>query len=434
LVPKMGVNFGTQNGGQIWYPKWGSNLVSKMGGQIRYRFAYLRPGLQAFAVWQWWNYYLDQLPPGKIPLRINLDETSVCLFPGDCRGTIFVSNKRPRQEPVQRVARAKRRCCLTHVALICDDSALQPVLPQVIIGNEHTFLKASFADFKAACPANVRLVRQKSAWNDCALCASIVRWLGLALAPHMGRVQPILLLDAVRLHTAKNVLSACSRYRIWPIVVPAKMTWLVQPLDTSAFHLYKASLKRAYQRARGGSPNGDVSLAAFLACLYETIRSVLQGRRWASAFEQDGFGPRQERLSSYIKAQLQIDTPLQLSARRPAVEQLAACFPARAVVPVVALFRPLARAAVPEAVVLPPLAELGPGHVAADAGPGAALVRPGPADTDPEPRTRAQHRKAAAAKAAAASPAGGASSSSAVLGRTRAQSRLLRASASKAPP
>ena len=280
MVPNLGVKFGTPNGGQ--YCEIEFNLVL---------------GPQAFAAWQWWNYYLGQLPSGKVPLRINLDETSVCLFQGDCRGTLFVSSRRPRDEPVQKVARAKRRCCLTHVALICDDAALQPVLPQVIIGNEHTFLKAGFADLQAACPANVRLIRQKSAWNDQALCASIVRWLGMALAPHMDRVQPILLLDAVPLHTAKNVLSACSRYRIWPIIVPAKLTWLVQPLDTSAFHLYKAFLKRAYHRARASSPSGDVSLAGFLLCVYETIRSILQGRRWSSAFDQDEFGSHQQRLT-----------------------------------------------------------------------------------------------------------------------------------------
>ena len=95
---------------------------------------------KASASWQWWNYCCSQVPEGKSVLRINMDETSVCLWQGHRRGTVFVDRKRRRGERVvQRVPRGKRRCCLTHVALICDRSDLQPLVPQVVIGNLKTF-------------------------------------------------------------------------------------------------------------------------------------------------------------------------------------------------------------------------------------------------------------------------------------------------------
>ena len=109
---------------------------------------------------------MEQVPPGTIALRLNLDETSVCLFQGDAKGHVFANKRQYPDGFVQRAPRAKRRCCLTHVGLICDRPDLQPLLPQVIIGNERTFPKASFAALQAACPPNVVLVRQKSAWND----------------------------------------------------------------------------------------------------------------------------------------------------------------------------------------------------------------------------------------------------------------------------
>ena len=102
---------------------------------------------QALAVWQWWRYNGDQLPAGKSFLRINLDETSVCLFQTGGKGTVFVK-KSEGKKPKQKVSRGKRRCCLTHVGLICDTSKLQPVLPQVIIGSEATF-PAQAADLRA---------------------------------------------------------------------------------------------------------------------------------------------------------------------------------------------------------------------------------------------------------------------------------------------
>ena len=89
------------------------------------------------------------IPGNKQLLRINLDETSVCLFQGSGKGNVFVGKKR---RLVQFVQTRKRRCYFTHVAVICDNSELQPLLPQVLIGNERTFLAASMNGLRAGKP------------------------------------------------------------------------------------------------------------------------------------------------------------------------------------------------------------------------------------------------------------------------------------------
>ena len=179
---------------------------------------------------------------------------------------------------MQRVSRSKRGCCLTHIGLICDRPDVQAVLPQVIVGSGATFKAGGVAMPKSACPGNVRLVRQRSAWNNELLVAMVIRMLALALRPYFGEFQPLLLLDAVRLHTARAVLAACATCRIWPVIVPAKTTWLLQ-LDTHAFQQYKVYLRRAYQEARIKAGRSDLETSEFLACLYDTIRHVLRGRR-----------------------------------------------------------------------------------------------------------------------------------------------------------
>ena len=102
---------------------------------------------QAAAVWQWWSFLKAQVPAGKTFLRVNVDETSVCLFQGTAKGTVMARKRKfndatasdgPR-EPAQKVNRNTRKTCLTHVALVCDRPDIQPLLPQVAIGNEHTF-------------------------------------------------------------------------------------------------------------------------------------------------------------------------------------------------------------------------------------------------------------------------------------------------------
>ena len=84
---------------------------------------------QAWAAWQWWNYLCSEVSGDRVPLRINMDETSICLYQGSGKGAVFTSRKRPRREHSQKVTANKRRCCLTYVSFVCDRSDLQPLLP-----------------------------------------------------------------------------------------------------------------------------------------------------------------------------------------------------------------------------------------------------------------------------------------------------------------
>lgn len=352
-----------------------------------------------------------------------MDETSVCLFQGDGKGTVFANKRQPGGQPVQKVAKSKRRCCLTHVGLICDNPTIQAVLPQVIVGNFRTFLASQLAELQANCPGNVTLIRQKSAWNNSKLCAKIIRWLGKALAPYKGQWQPILLFDAARLHLSKKVFRACSAAGVWPVVVPAKTTWLLQPLDVDAFQQYKAHLKRAYQKARA-SAGGDLSVGQFLGCVYATIRRTLQGRLWARTFDKVGFGASQAKLSSFVERQLQLQGPVCIPALRPSEEQVAHCFPKGAALPMATLFPPRGR----------PVSRLG----ALEGGLGAALVTTDRPGGSAKPRGRylrlsgipeATVIESGGDRAGAASSSGGP-----LLGRTRAETRRLLSAAADRDP
>ena len=251
---------------------------------------------------------------------------------------MFVHKSRHRGECTQHIPRGKRRRYLTHVAFICDDAAIQKILPQFIIGNEVTFPARKMAQLRAAAPPHFTLVRQRSAWNNERLCATIIRRLGTVLGSHTGSLQPILLMDAVRLHTTRLVLSTCEKMRIWPIVVPSKMTWLLQPLDTHAFLPYKRALEDAYQGARELSRNGDPSIECFMPCIYAASRAVLENRSWCDAFNKNGFGLRQRGLRRFIFEQLGTRccvAPLE----RPSAEQVTQCFPRGSHAPIEHLWR-----------------------------------------------------------------------------------------------
>lgn len=267
-----------------------------------------------------------------------MDETAICVFQGGGKGNIFVRRTDPMA--VQNVTRGQRRTYFTHVAFICDQPELQPLLPQVLVGNEHTFQAGQMAAMQAACPPNVQLIRQRSSWNNSALCARIIRRLGETLSPYSATHQPILLFDAHRVHLTKEVFDACAAAGVWPVVVAAKMTAVLQPLDTHAFLLYKIHIQQAYQRARLGTADGTMTVADVLPCVCDAIRHVLQGNRWEHAFDRDGFGRGQGDISNRVKASLDIDAPPMIPAGRPTLEQLKVCFPKRASIPTRAIWRP----------------------------------------------------------------------------------------------
>ena len=207
-------------------------------------------------------------------------------------------------------------------------------MPQFIVGNEHSFLVRDVATAREGCPPNVTLVRQKSAWSSAALTARILRVLATtvrALEARLGRLQIVLVLDAARIHFAPAVLRACRDCGIWPVLVPAQLTFLLQPLDTRGFAQYNAHLKKAYQAARmvGSDASGDLVLLEFLPCVYSAIRYVLQARQWSLAFGSDGFGCRQAHLGTRVRTQLALGDRVDIASTQPADEQVKACVPRR---------------------------------------------------------------------------------------------------------
>lgn len=378
---------------------------------------------EAFASWQWWNYACGHVPACKCVLRINMDETAVCLYQGGARGNIFIGMA--DAAVAQNVTRAQTRTYFTHVAFICDQPRLQPLMPQFLIGNEHTFPARQMAALRASCPPNVVLIRQKSSWNNAVLCARIVRRLGVILAPFMAEYQPVLLLDACRVHLAKRVFDAAAAARVWVVVIAAKMTGVIQPLDTHAFLRFKLYLQQAYQRARLTTADGAIGISQLIPCVCEAIRHVLQAHCWGVAFDHDGFGPSQAGVSERVRRRLEVHALPDIPAIRPSLEQLKTCFPKRAIVPVKSVWRPF------DAPALAVRAHvLAPGHVVAPPAVWSAPLPPPPPRRSARlaPFAKAPEHSPPVAAVASPSPA-----SSSGLARARAAG-LASSSSVTAPP
>ena len=144
--------------------------------------------------------------------------------------------------------KANARGSLTHVAIICDDTLIQPTLPQFILGDHHILTVHSMKSRAQENPANVFVLRAKSSWVNTTICCLILETLRTCLRAKNIEKVVLLLWDGCPVHCHHLVWRAARKAKVLLCFVPASMTWLMQPLDVYAFRRFKAHIRKAYRQ------------------------------------------------------------------------------------------------------------------------------------------------------------------------------------------
>ena len=186
-----------------------------------------------------------------------------------------------RRDLVSHASRKDIRTAFTLVAFICDDAALQPRLPQVVLAPRGFVLARDAPSIAARMPRNIYVVRRRSAWMDLPMMIHVIRLLVEMLQPMLHAITPVLIMDACKVHFAEPVV------RIMLIIVLARMTWLLQPCDTHAFHRVKLELRSLILEERARAVNGSFDAVSFFECMFNAVRRALQGVSWPRAFYGD---------------------------------------------------------------------------------------------------------------------------------------------------
>ena len=179
---------------------------------------------QAMRLFQWCNYLADKVPAThKQPLYANLDETPIPVCFTHMRGNVIRADRhRAARQPA---TRADTRLYFSLVAIICTESELQPVMPQVMLVGDRALRKQDEAAVKASPPDNVYLLRRHAGGGNAHTQAEIVSLTKNALGPHLERYQVIWLSDACKAHMAPEVMAAIADAGFWYCVIPANLTW-----------------------------------------------------------------------------------------------------------------------------------------------------------------------------------------------------------------
>lgn len=276
----------------------------------------------------------------KIPLHLNLDETSIKLHLEVPHGLVTSrgrSLKRSKQL-CRKVAKDKTRAAFTYVAIVCDCENIQQKLPQILIVNKKICTEEAFKRITAQLPGHVVLWRRQSSWMQISNLVELLGVLAKALQPFQAEYQPILSLDACKTHLNEKVWRKAAACNILMHAIPAKATYCLQPLDCYVFALLKGELKVASQAYCIGAATADVTLEGTVLALLQAIRKVLLGRKWTHAFEKLGLSGNQHTVSERLLKRIgDAYTPNQ-EASFPTLQDLQHCFPKRANIPIDAVF------------------------------------------------------------------------------------------------
>ena len=271
-----------------------------------------------------------------------MDETSIRLHQVVRAGHLTCvarAMKRSARSLTTNASTTQARGMFTLVAFICDDETIQNVLPQILLVNEKHLSKAEpAAALRPYLDAHSVLWTSSKAWVTSTLMCKIVRLLQDHLEPYQNECHFIFSSDGYRAHLTRPVWRAFSRARIMYHLIPAKMTWVMQPCDTHVFALLKDILRHECQLRALTSPNGSLSMTLLVQALARTIAVVLRGRSWRSSFWEVGLTGVQVALSERVLEKLELQGRPRISDSLPTLRELQCVFPARSILPIDDIF------------------------------------------------------------------------------------------------
>ena len=258
-----------------------------------------------------------------------MDETSVVRHPTGIWGTVL---KGPTNKPrLGRATLSERRGCITFLATICQDPAIQSKLPQVLLTNEHQVSLGVLRRLRASgsLPASIHIWREKSAWTTHGIMRRYLSVLAQSLGETVAERTVVVLVDVNRAHVDHSILLHARRLSLRMCFVPARTTRWLQPADTSLFSRYKAAVRRIWREYKARLPMGIVSQHQWLCIVCAAIDAVLPTTNWRGAFDAVGLLGNQDAMSQRLCQELGLDMPPQTPRGLPSTEDAAIVFPGR---------------------------------------------------------------------------------------------------------
>lgn len=256
-----------------------------------------------------------------------MDETAIVRHFTGLRGTVIQAARRVPMA-IDRVSLSNRRSSVSLLASVASDAAIQAQLPQVLLGNEHTFTLQVLRSMGGTV-GNVTLWRQKSAWNSHSTMRKWLTLLAQALGPVVRTRYVIGIVDVHPSHIDTSIFLHARRCGVRLVYIPAKLTSFLQPCDAHVFAFFKQIVRRAWVDEKSHREKGAICTEIWLKVVCDAIRKVFVETTWRKAFLADGVLDGQQSMPLHLVQALGFDTCVEVPRVLPTFQEASCIFPAR---------------------------------------------------------------------------------------------------------
>ena len=233
---------------------------------------------------------------------INLDETAIP-YHVKGRNGMKVKHVLPEQRHqfVERATLNERRSQCTLVATVTQDEGLQQHLPQVLMPNI-TGQKKKWKNAQALISASniIHVNKDTNGWSCVDSMITYFKLLKAELQKH-GKEKVVIVMDAHPSHSAWKVINLLTKWKWKILMIPSRLTWMLQPLDAYMFAEFKHMLTLGISSKRTLSPNGRVDFPEWLEEVICTIERFLGKAQARVFFEKCGCSRYSKEISEKVK-------------------------------------------------------------------------------------------------------------------------------------
>lgn len=260
---------------------------------------------------RWLRYVIDVTLRDKTYVIVNVDETSVNAMVQKKQGYVGQGIRRVVAEHQhQSVPRDRSDIKTTLMGVICDQPDLQPYLPQVFMPKYTQ---------NASPPAWARAIYGRQGfpiqyWHrtgGSSTPPTFRQWcnaLRSAVHSFNSDAYILLIMDCHSSHLDLRTVNHLAMLGIVTVVIPAQLTWLLQPLDVYVYAIFKRVLRGLLHEQGAANPAAGVAPGAWITPTASAARSVLCRTDWSDEFGKVGagivYGPVRPDIQKYVGAEL----------------------------------------------------------------------------------------------------------------------------------
>lgn len=208
---------------------------------------------------------------------INIDETAIPFHVGGRAGNrLLAPTKKARTFMAEKASLQQKRASCTFMAAAANDPEVQKGLPQVLLPNMKGHKKKwKNSPTLLAKPKGIRIMENTNGWSTV---ESMIEYLGVLKKEldAMGKKTIVLVMDCHSSHMSYKTLQWLKKNKWGLLLVPSKMTFMLQPLDAYVFATFKQRLFEVHAANKIESANDQQSFEEWLSTTVAVIQDFFQ--------------------------------------------------------------------------------------------------------------------------------------------------------------